>query len=70
MCIRELIDQFDIQGAFWIKIWDDDKLDYITLAKGTDFECDHWDVMEDVLERKITYMYAVDGVLNIEVEWD
>lgn len=68
MCIRELIDQFDIQGAFWIKVWNEDKWDYITLAKGTDFECDHWDMMDDILERKISYMYAIDGVLNIEVE--
>lgn len=68
MCIRELLDQFDIQGAYIIKVWNDNVVDYETLANGSDFECDHWDMMEDILERKITYMYAVDGVLNIEVE--
>ena len=68
MCIRELLDQFDIQGGFHIKIWDDSSMDYVTLAKGRDFECDHWDIMEDILERKIAYMYAIDNVLNIEVE--
>ena len=68
MCIRELLDQFDIQGAYIIKVWNDNVVDYKILANGSDFECDHWDMMEDILERKITYMYAVDGVLNIEVE--
>ena len=68
MCIRELIDQFEIQGGFIIKFWEDDSIDYITFAKGDDFECDKWDIDEEILERKISYMYAVDGVLNIEVE--
>ena len=68
MCIRELLEQFDIQGAFHIKVWEDDICDYVTLMKGNDFECEHWDVKEEILERDITYMYAVDGVLNIEVE--
>lgn len=68
MCIRELDEQFEIQGAFIIKMWDDEACDYVTLAHGRDFECDRWDVAEEIFERKIAYMYAVDGVLNIEVE--
>ena len=68
MCIRELNEQFEIQGAFRIKVWDDDKFDCVTLASGSDFECDRWDIAEDILERKIAYMYVVNGELNIEVE--
>ena len=68
MCIRELIDQFEIQGAFRIKVWDEDKWDCVTLASGRDFECDKWDVDEEILERKIAYMYVVNDELNIEVE--
>ena len=68
MCIRELIDQFEIQGVFHIKVYDDDSYDCVTLAKGYDFECEKWDINEEILERKITYMYAIDDVLNIEVE--
>lgn len=68
MCIRELNDQFEIQGAFHIKMWDDAICDCVTLAKGSDFECDRWDINDEIFERKIAYMYAVDGVLNIEVE--
>ena len=70
MCIRELNDQFEIQGAFCIKVWDDEICDCIVLVKGNDFECDRWDISEEIMESKITYMYAVDGVLNIEIEWD
>jgi hypothetical protein len=70
MCIRELNDQFEIQGAFCIKAWKEEALDCIVLASGSDFECDRWDIEENILERKISYMYAVDGVLNIELEWD
>jgi hypothetical protein len=68
MCIRELIEQFEIQGAFIIKMWDDGVCDYTTLAHGKDFECDKWNIVEEIFERKITYMYAIDGMLNIEVE--
>ena len=69
MCtIKDLDDQFRIQGMFHIKVWDDDRFVYKTLAEGNDFECNNWDIYREILDRKITYMYAVDGVLNIEVE--
>ena len=70
MCIRELNDQFEIQGAFCIKTWNDEICDCIELVKGNDFECDRWDISEEIMESKIAYMYAVDGVLCIELEWD
>lgn len=68
MCIRELDEQFEIQGAFHIRVWNDDIGDYETLARGSDFEYDRWDIEDDIFEQKIAYMYAVDGVLNIELE--
>lgn len=68
MCIRELDDQFEIQGAFIIKMWDDETNDCVILATGNDFECDKWDIDEDIMERKISYMYAVNGMMNFEVE--
>lgn len=67
LCIRELDEQFEIQGAFHIKVYDDETSSYITLVEGNDFECDRWEIDEEILEREISYMYAVDGVLNIEV---
>ena len=68
MSIRELNDQFEIQGAFHIKLWDDTENTAITLARGDDFEIDRWEIDDETMERKITYMYAVNGELNIEVE--
>ena len=70
MTIQELIDQFEIQGAFNIKRWDDDSCDCVSLSSGDDFECDKWQIDDDILNRKISYMYAVDGVLQFELEWE
>ena len=68
MTIQDLIDQFEIQGAYCIKRWRDDWNDCAVFAVGDDFECDKLKLKEDCLDSKISYMYAVDGVLNIEVE--
>ena len=68
MTIQDLIDQFEIQGIYTIKTWNDEIVDYDILDEGNDFELDKWDIADDILERKITYMYAVDSVLYIEVE--
>ena len=67
MCIRDLVEQFEIQGAYHIKEWDDNIEDYVTLARGGDFEVENWDIKEEYFDMRIAYMYAVDGVLNIEV---
>lgn len=66
LCIRELTEQFEIQGAYCIKTYKDKISKCETLVAGEDF--DYWDIDEDVLEKEITYMYVMDGVLNIEVE--
>lgn len=68
MTIQDLIDQFEIQGAFCIKRWMEDCNDYEKLAEGHDFDYERWQIDDEHLEAKIVYMYAVDGVLNIEVE--
>lgn len=68
MCINELSEQFEIQGCFIIKVRKDDISDYEILAKGKDFELDKLEINEEILEREITYMFANDGVLNIEVK--
>ena len=70
MTIQDLIDQFEIQGAYCIKRWRNDWDDYAVFAVGNDFECDKWELKDDCLNSKISYMYAVDGVLHIELEWD
>lgn len=71
MTINELLNQFEIQGAFCIKRWRDDWNDYAVFAEGEDFECDRWNMRDnECFNFKISYMYAVDGVLNIELECD
>lgn len=67
MTIQDLIDQFEIQGAFRIKEYDWEKEDCIILAEGHDFECEYYDIDDSILNSNITYMYVVDNVLNIEV---
>ena len=69
MSIQDLIDQFEIEGKFKIKVCNDD-YDYDVLAEGEFFNYDKSEINEDILGMEITYMYAVDGVLNIEVKGD
>ena len=70
MTINDLLDQFDIQGGFCIKRWRDDWDDYAVFAEGTDFESERWNICDkECFDSKIAYMYAVDGILNIELEW-
>ena len=68
MTINELMNHIEIQGAFCIREWDFEKEDYITLAEGHDFEIDKFEIDNGIFDSRISYMYAIDGVLNIEVE--
>ena len=67
MTIRDLIEQFQIEGGYCIKKWVDEWNDYARFAEGTDFFCGDSKIKK-CLDFKIAYMYAIDGVLNIEVE--
>jgi len=69
MSIKELSEQFEIQGAYHIKMWNEDRADYLTLGRGKFFEYDYWNIKEKVLNAKIQYMYVTDNELNIEVEF-
>ena len=46
LSIQELKDQFEIQGAYCIKTWDNEKETSITLAEGGDFECEWYEINE------------------------
>jgi hypothetical protein len=67
MTIKDLIDQFEIQGAYRIRYWDEITEEIVTVAEGHDFDCEYYDIDNKYLYMNITYMYAVDGILNIEV---
>ena len=69
MNIKELSEQCEFQGAYHIKIWNENVRDYSTLGRGKFFECDYWNIKEKVLNAKIQYMYVTDNELNIEVEF-
>lgn len=68
MTIQDLKEQFEIQGAYCIKTFDDRYDDVKAVACGKDFECEWYKIRKEYLNAEITYMYAVDGVLNIEIE--
>ena len=70
MTIKDMMDQFQIQGAYCIKTWNDVFQDCMTLASGTDFECESHRIKDEFLDADIKYMYCVDGVLNIEIEME
>lgn len=70
MTIIDMMDQFQIQGAYRIKTWNEVFEDYMTLATGTDFEFESCMINDEYLDADITHMYCVDGVLNIEIEME
>lgn len=69
MTIHDLIEQFTIQGGYCVKQWSEEHNDCMVLEEGRDFECEWYNFSEAVMNGKISYMYAVDGVLNIELDW-
>jgi hypothetical protein len=70
LSIQDLIDQFTIQGGYEVKCWDEDIQDTVTFAQGTDFECEVYTLSENLRSKPIRYMYAIDGVLNIEIDME
>lgn len=68
MTIRDLIDNLTIQGAFEVYYWDYELGDSVTVCAGQDFECDQYNMSEATIAKRIAYMYAVEGVLHIEIE--
>ena len=68
MSIRDMVDQFEIQGCFCIKSWNDGLNDCKILACGHDFEFDKRHIKAAVLDAEIVYMYVANNCLNIEIE--
>ena len=56
MTIRDLMEQFTIQGEYQIKRWSDEKETYDILAEGRDFEYDK--INDEALDAEIKYMYT------------
>ena len=68
LSIKKLKEQFEIQGSYCIKAFVNEIDDMEVVAQGMDFECEWYDIEDEYLDAEITYMYAVDGILNIEIE--
>lgn len=66
MTIRDLMEQFTIQGAYQITKWDDEKETYNILAEGQDFEYDK--INDESLDAEIKYMYTPQGTSYIVFE--
>ena len=68
MTIRDLMEQFTIQGAYQIKKWDDEKEMYNILAEGQDFEYESHNINDKYLDAEIKYMYTPQGTSYIVFE--
>lgn len=68
MTLYDLLQTCNIQGSYIIKAWDDRKDDYIVLQCGTDAEIELYNLSAYITDCRINYIYAVDGVLNIELK--
>ena len=69
MSINDLLEQgVEIQGKYDIEVWDG--YDYADFLKGQNFELDKSEIKEEYLNAEILYMYAKDGVLVIEIEYE
>lgn len=68
MTIRDLMEQFTIQGAYQIKKWDDTEEAYNILAEGQDFEYESHKINDATLDAEIKYMYTPQGTSYIVFE--
>lgn len=70
MNIQELIDQFEIQGAYCIKRYSEELNDYDLYIEGHDFEIEKDDLSEDYFNLKISCLYVANNMLHIELEME
>lgn len=66
MTIRDLINQFEIQGAYQIATYDNETDERIILAEG--YEIKILEYNEKYLDAEIMYMFADNNVIVIEIE--
>lgn len=68
MTIRDLIEQFTIQGAYKIQKLDDKGIKCEVLAEGTNFEDEQCNICDEALDSEITYMYTPQRMSYIVFE--
>lgn len=67
MTIRDLTQQFEIQGAYQIATYDNETDKRIILAEG--YEIGFSKIKDKYLDAEINYMYAEDNTLIIEISF-
>lgn len=68
LTIQDLIEQFEIQGAYKVVAYNEETYEPIIVAEG--YEIRLSSIKDEYLDAKISYMYADDNVLVIEVSID
>ena len=67
LTIRDLTEQFEVQGAYQIATYDDKTDKRIILAEG--YEVAYSNIKDKYLDAEINYMYADDNTLIIEISF-
>ena len=67
MTIRDLKEQFEIQGAYQVATYDDETDKQIILAEG--YEIGFSNLKAKYLDAEINYMYAEDNKLIVEISF-
>lgn len=68
LSIRDLINQFEIQGGYKVMAYNEEADELTIVAEG--YEIRFAQLEEKYLDAEIAYMYAEDNVLVIEVNID
>jgi len=67
LTIRDLTKQFEVQGAYQIATYDNETDERIILAEG--YEVGFSKIKDEYLDTEISYMYAEDNTLIIEISF-
>lgn len=67
LTIRDLKEQFEIQGAYQIATYDNETDKRIILAEG--YEIGFSKIKDKYLDAEINYMYAEDNTMVIEISF-
>ena len=67
LTIRDLTEQFEVQGAYQIAMYDGETDKRIILAEG--YEVAFSNIKDKYLDAEINYMYAEDNKLIIEISF-
>lgn len=59
MTIRDLVEQFTIQGPYQIKKWNNKEETFDILAERNSFEDEHYKIKDEFLDMEIKYMYPI-----------